>query len=239
MAPKYNKGKIYRIFSQEGNVEYIGSTTRSLDKRFSDHKFGMLSFLKGAKKYCYSIEVLKFNDADIELIEDFPCNNCDELHAQEGIYIRQSIKEGLNIGQRIAGRTIKEWVKDNKEYLYVHRKEYREAHKDEIKAKKGAKIQCECGIMSNSSHIARHKRTVKHQKWEENKDIRYDNIVKKCKKEQQKEYRVNHAEEIKERKARKIQCECGSMSNSSHMARHKKTVKHQKWEAENYKINLL
>lgn len=64
----------------------------------------------------------------IELLEAKHCNNIDEVKQLEGGYIRTL--ECVN--KNIAGRTIKEYNKDNKESNKEHYAKYYEANKDDI-----------------------------------------------------------------------------------------------------------
>ena len=99
---KYGRGKIYTIRSHQTELFYIGSTTNTLVKRFSCHK----SKFKGGN--CPSSkDILKFEDAYIELLEDFPCENKNQLNRREGERIREFRDSCVNIG--IAGRTKKEY----------------------------------------------------------------------------------------------------------------------------------
>lgn len=271
----YSKGKIYRIKSIEGDAEYIGSTTRELKLRYDNHKSAFGLFLKGSStKYCYSYEVLKYDDHVVELIEEYPCDTKKLLREREGYYIRISKTEGINVGQHIAGRSIREWIDDNyglqsekwRQYREKHkdeisvknksyreknkteinkkRKIYRETHKDDIREKdrKYREKNREKILQQHKDYYTKNKVKILEQQSVFRKDhaeeikeyqANYREQNKDTLSEKKKEYRELHKDEINAKKRTKIQCECGSMSNSSHMARHKRTAKHQKWEAEN------
>jgi hypothetical protein len=72
---KYHNSKIYTIRSHLNDKYYIGSTTQPLYKRLYEHKISYQYYKKNNKKYMTSFEVLKFDDAYIELLEEFSCNN--------------------------------------------------------------------------------------------------------------------------------------------------------------------
>ena len=80
----YQNGKIYKIESIEGKCMYIGSTCQKLCMRLSSHRRDMKYNLNVSSK-----EVLKYDDAKIYLIVNYPCNNKEELHREEGKYIKQ------------------------------------------------------------------------------------------------------------------------------------------------------
>jgi len=65
----------------------------------------------------------------IELYEEYPCDKKQLLDKKEGEIIR--LIGTLN--KNIAGRTLKEWVKDNPEKIQAYSKKYHEEHKEENK----------------------------------------------------------------------------------------------------------
>jgi Zn ribbon nucleic-acid-binding protein len=92
--PDYKNGKIYKLWSPEGDEIYIGSTIQPLYARLSAHK---------TKGPTCSSKILfeKYDDVRIELIECVPCDNKEQLTKKEGEYIRK-----LDcVNRNIAGRT--------------------------------------------------------------------------------------------------------------------------------------
>jgi len=80
----YSQGKIYKLVSNQTDKIYIGSTCqRLLSKRLGSHRSHYKMWLAG--NYCNtrSFEILKFNDSQIVLIENFPCQDKYELEARE------------------------------------------------------------------------------------------------------------------------------------------------------------
>ena len=102
MPVNFQNGKIYAIRSHQTNKVYIGSTTQTLAQRFGKHKH--------LTNDCSSIQILVFNDAYIELLEEFPCVNKMQLNRREGELIR------LNncVNKRIEGRTKVEYREEHK-----------------------------------------------------------------------------------------------------------------------------
>jgi hypothetical protein len=140
--PDYQKAKIYKLWSPQGEEDevYYGSTCNDLRFRKSEHK---------NKRNCSSkILFEKYDDVRIELVEDYPCNNKAELNKKEGHYIR----ENKCLNKQIAGRTKKEWNEDNKEKITKQTKEYYEDNKEKIL--ESAKEYRE----NNKEHIAQHKK---------------------------------------------------------------------------------
>jgi antirestriction protein len=120
--PDYQKGKIYKLWSPQGNEIYIGSTINPLSKRLGQHKADS----RCRSKYLFE----NYDNVKIELIQEYPCNNKMELNRQKGEHIRNN--DCLN--KLIAGRTKKEYIK-----------EYYENNKENINEKRSEKIECDCG----------------------------------------------------------------------------------------------
>lgn len=80
-TPNYARGKIYKIICNDPELIYYGSTTRSLRKRFKNHKYNAKS-----KKYS-SYKLFEAGGAKIKLVEKYPCKSKKELEEREGEYI--------------------------------------------------------------------------------------------------------------------------------------------------------
>ena len=157
----YSKGKIYKITCNETEKIYIGSTTQSLTKRFKQHKNNHTSWKNG--KYHYTTIFKLFDEygkenCNIELIENYPCDNNKELELREAYYIRNN----NCYNKYIPGRTLKEYKEVNKEKIKEEMKKYRENNKEKIKEK----ITCNCGGNYTYSHKARHFKSKKHEAYE-------------------------------------------------------------------------
>ena len=128
---KYNNSKIYAIRSSQTQLIYIGSTYNTLIKRFIGHK----SDHKTREGFCTSTELLKYDDAYIELIENFPCNSKKELKRREGQL--QIENKDICVNKLIAGRTRKEtsklWRETHKEHLAKRMREYRAQNPEHFK----------------------------------------------------------------------------------------------------------
>lgn len=142
-------GYIYIIRSKQTDKVYVGSTFYTLHRRFSLHK---------PDKKCTSQEILKYNDAEIELIECYECENREQLEKREGEYI----KKYDCVNKNIAGRTRKEWEEDNKEARKEYHKDYREKNKEAIAEKKNEKFTCECGGKYTYANKSQHLKSKKH-----------------------------------------------------------------------------
>jgi hypothetical protein len=120
----FANGKIYAIRSHLTSEIYIGSTTQPLHKRFHQHKV--------PSNKTTSIKIIAFGDAYIELIENYPCVDKNELTRREGEIIRNTPNY---VNRQIAGRTVPEYREEHKQETLVKSKQYYESHKPEITAK--------------------------------------------------------------------------------------------------------
>jgi len=183
----YSQGKIYILKSKNTDDVYIGSTKYTLEERFHTHMMNYYQNKRGFKIYCSSYEVIKNGEPYIELLENYPCNNRQELRKKEGEY--QSMMDCVN--KRLAGRTDKEakieWLKNNKEHrqkylkeymsrpeVKKHRKEYEKDYyqnnkekkkayrKEYLKTRKDNKIKCICGSEIRKDNMRRHEKGKNH-----------------------------------------------------------------------------
>ena len=129
--PNYQKGKIYKITTQQNDKIYIGSTCKSLTNRFADHKCKYNLWLRdNNKKSTTAFELLKYSDCKIELMEDYPCESCKQLTNREGYYIK--LHRDAIVNKQILTRTNKEWRDEHKEDKSAYDKTYYENNKDAI-----------------------------------------------------------------------------------------------------------
>jgi group I intron endonuclease len=76
----YRNGKIYKIVNDVNKRVYIGSTTTSLPRRFTLHKNMAKSRTSAFYNALNEIGIEHFR---IGLIQDYPCENKDELETKE------------------------------------------------------------------------------------------------------------------------------------------------------------
>ena len=131
----YSLGKIYKIVDNTNNNVYIGSTCeKTLARRLTSHRCNFRSFERGKINYVTSFDIIKNNNYEIILLENFPCSSRDELHARERYYIEQSIcinrlmpytsPEQKQLKLQVAGKS---------DRTKIYQKQYREAHKEQTK----------------------------------------------------------------------------------------------------------
>ena len=86
--PDYNLGKIYLIECMNTKQKYYGSTCEpTLWRRISAHRASFKVNQKNGRQFCCSFIILNNDNFNISLIENYPCNNRDELNAREKFHI--------------------------------------------------------------------------------------------------------------------------------------------------------
>ena len=133
----YSLGKIYKIVSDLTDKIYIGSTClEKLCMRLSKHKYNYNEWLNTNKHYYTSYELIKLGDVKIILIENYSCNNRDELIAREQYYIDLYKNDIINKNNTIADKDYqKNWVIKNKDIIKEKKHLYYENNKDKIAEK--------------------------------------------------------------------------------------------------------
>lgn len=118
--PNYENSKIYKIVSNGDSKCYIGSTTlKTLAKRLAVHK---CQFKKGIK--ITSGRIIATGDYNIVLIEKYPCNSKDELHARERYWIDHI--ECVNKGKPLTEEERTDYYKKYCRFNYSNNEAYRD-----------------------------------------------------------------------------------------------------------------
>lgn len=144
----YEEGKIYKIepiVDHDENEIYIGSTCKTLDDRFKTHKACYNLYLRQDKKVAFTrsfilFEKYGYDNCEIVLLEDYPCESKNELRLREAYYIKLL----KNINHNIPLQTLKEYYQnkkidiklyyqENKEKKLAYQKEYIDKNKMRIK----------------------------------------------------------------------------------------------------------
>ena len=153
----YSKTIIYKIVCKDVNIKdcYVGSTT-DFTRRKQKHKTNLHN---KPELYVYNFINQNGGWENWEMIEIEKYNALDKLGAlKKERYWLETLKATLN--KKIPSRTNqeykKEWKEKNKEKIQEQDKIYREKNKD-------TNITCECGCIVKKQHIARHKKTPKHE----------------------------------------------------------------------------
>ena len=149
--PDYQLGKIYKIECNVTGKVYIGSTCEPiLARRLASHVGHYKCYLKGTYPYVSSFDILQSGNYDIVLIESYPCNSKDELHARERYYtnnidcINKIKGQGMlnELGRKGYDKQYSEqYYKQNKD----KKKEKFKAYYNDNKDKLNEKHNCVCG----------------------------------------------------------------------------------------------
>ena len=153
---KYQNAKIYKVVCDITNTTYYGSTINELHKRLYAHK---------KENNCCRTKIMK--DPKIFLVENYPCENVEQLKQRERWYIEnyECINKVLPGGRNL---THKEVYEKNKPYQTEYRKK---------------PILCECGCIITQGAKGSHRKTKKHLENLKDKDF-----MEKQKIKLQKEY---------------------------------------------------
>ena len=196
---RYIEGKIYTITCEDGAV-YVGSTYKTLKERLQRHTNDERCSMY---KYIHNNYDGDWSKCKINLYENYPCNSKEELSVREGEITRLI----GTINHRIAGRSHKEYINDNKDYFDKYHQEYRDNNKEIIAER-------------HKNYYEKNKEILA----EKNKKWREENI------EKIKQYKNNKRDVINEsyRKANiKIECDCGCIIGKYQLKRHQTSQRHK------------
>jgi hypothetical protein len=146
---KFQNAKIYKIIDNTSDLIYIGSTCKTLNQRLKKHEYDYKRYIDRKYHFVTSFKIIQHNNYRIELIKIFPCENKQQLCIAEGIEIKHSKINGLNvINKNIAGQTDQE---------------YRNINRNKINEYKKKKFNCSCGGKYTQNNKAQHDNTKLHQ----------------------------------------------------------------------------
>jgi len=183
--PNYQDGKIYTIRCRSDNeLIYVGSTTQTLSRRMTTHRANS-KITPNTKLY----SKVNGNWADwyIELYEECPCTNKEILLKREGAIIREI---GI-LNKEIAGRTSKEYYKDNTDKIALQNKLYCKNNTNKIGLRQKKRYEDNKENILSKQKIYREEHGL--VKIQEYQDFNKERI-----KEYQKEYRLKNKDKAKE-----------------------------------------
>ena len=106
----YNNAKIYKILNTVTDDVYIGSTTQPLSKRMVDHRASCKSDKVFHLQLHKKMHELGIENLYIELLEEYPCENVEQLRKKG-----EQIREFSTLNRYVAGRDEKQYREDNRE----------------------------------------------------------------------------------------------------------------------------
>jgi hypothetical protein len=206
------RGRIYKIYSNDGDKVYIGLTLRTLEARFKQHKKDFIRFLnKKTINYLHSYDVFKLYgilNCKIELIEEIESENKQDLFNKEQFYINKY--KQITTNNNNLNLNFTELYGEEQTIFYLNfckdkKKEYYEANREQIKEyyiinKEHLQEQKRIRYKANKEHIheqniIRYKQNKEHIN-EQNR-IRYKQNKEKISK-QKKEYYEANKQKLKE-----------------------------------------
>lgn len=126
----YQNGKIYKIVCKDHiythDLEYYGATCNDLRKVLFNHKEDYLKNSKTTFKKFYKL--FECGTPKIYLVENFPCNNKQELNSK--------LSEYFDCGVNHSPIVTKDWFPQTKEERKQKQKEYYEKNKEKINARR-------------------------------------------------------------------------------------------------------
>lgn len=238
--PDYKNGKIYKLVCNKTGLTYIGSTTKTLKERLCIH----VSFCKAVsngkiKSNLSSSQVIQGGDYQIELIEDFPCENRKQLTAREGFHVRNN--DCVNIHLKIHPDNLYNHIRERQKARYEEDPEkYRQQVREwRMKNPEKVKESHKKWLSKNQERFRQTATTYYEENRERIRERNKRNYVKhrEMKLDKGKEYRTKNKTKIKETSRRyreqnsfKVKCPCGSEVQKVNMCHHKRTKKHLHWE---------
>lgn len=134
---RYSRAKIYRLVG--GGKTYYGSTCLALSRRMAQHRKDYKQWLSGKQRFVSSFHILPETDCQIVLVEEFPCENKEQLGARERYWIENNECVNMIVPTRTRKEhyedtkdTIKKYYQSNKAKKQEQYKAYYEANKDKI-----------------------------------------------------------------------------------------------------------
>ena len=85
--PKMFLGRVYKIYCNDCDLVYVGSTRKYLHQRLAQHKLDMRKWLKNKHNYCTSFQVIANDDCKIELLHEEIYGDEEEMHEMEKHFI--------------------------------------------------------------------------------------------------------------------------------------------------------
>lgn len=188
---RYANGKIYKLVNSVDDEFYVGSTCTSLAKRKNGHK---TTAKKKPQPVHQHLNVIGWENVDIVLIEEYPCNNKMELERRERHFI-EMLKPSLN--KMIPTRTQKEYRAENPDKERERHAKYYMENREKVLARMRTHRE-----VNHDEVVARERERVKAKReadLEGFKAYRRE-IDRRCRESNREEY---NARKCKERKARK------------------------------------
>jgi hypothetical protein len=229
-------GRIYKISSPQTDKVYIGSTTQSIYRRLQQHKKNYEQHQNGKYHYVSSFELVKYNDAVIEEIEEIQYVDKTKLYEREK-YALEAIQNVVNKYRPITTteerkQDLKIYYIDNKEKINEKKKIYNMDNKEKINEYNKKYVIENKEKIKDKQKLYNIENKEKKQKYRlENKEKLSvaKNLYVINNKEKIKEYKKKLYNDNKEKLSKASYCICGGSYAYNSQNRHNKTKKHIKY----------
>lgn len=125
-------GYIYKIYDNDNNKTYFGSTGMLPEARLKFHKRACKYYMEGRGKFVSVYNIIKENNYTLQEVEKVEYEEKKQLRERERYYIENN--ECVNMC--IPNRTQKEWEKKFKREYYLKNWEKLQAYQKEYRKKK-------------------------------------------------------------------------------------------------------
>ena len=232
----FKEGKIYRLVCNTTGQQYIGSTTQILSQRLGGHKSQYKRFVEGKSTIqVTSFNILSKNNFEMILIEEYPCENKNQLERRERHFIEtmecvNKVKPSQTKEELIEWH--KQYYQDNIEQIKERLKQYRYDNKEELNEKN--KQYYQDNIEQIKERLKQYRYDNKEELNEYQKQHYHEYKVQKKQyrqknKEKINEYSQTYRQENKGKITALIKCECGGQYQYKSKSQHFKTHKHKNW----------
>jgi hypothetical protein len=166
MANPYAKCVIYKLYADDIDEVYIGSTT-DMKQRMKWHNTGG----KSDHADCYSAILYALSDYEIkyEILERCSVKSKNHLALKEREHmLRYPTRVNKDMPQLIdpaitGSERRKVYVSLNRDAYRGYNKKYADSNKELISSKKKERVVCECGIDVTRHWLSEHKKTKRHK----------------------------------------------------------------------------
>lgn len=163
----YSKGKIYRLVCNTTDKQYIGSTVQLLSQRLGLHKSIFKRFIGGkSTKALTAFDILFENNYSIVLVEDYPCNNKDELMRRERYFIdtMPCVNKNNPVQTQEEKDSYKIKYREDPNHL-IKMIQYQTKYRQKNLEKSRANTVCECGGHFQHKNKLSHFKSIRHTRW--------------------------------------------------------------------------
>jgi hypothetical protein len=221
-------GRVYKIIHNQSDIVYVGSTMSELRFRWQNHKAQFQRFLQNCDHCICSIypffEKFGIENFKIVLIKEYEVCDKKHLEAKEQLWINKlrciNQRNLLPVPEKISKQI---YYERNKDRIEEYRKQYYQNNKEAINLK--ARLYHEQN-KAKVNDVSRKHYASNIQKYQEyGKKYREEN--KEQLRDKKRNYYETNKKTILENQAQKLECECGATVTRNHLARHKRSKKHQ------------